>query len=149
MKDNTGPKLRVSAILVTAVAYTLIMAILAVPQRSIAQQNAMPTVTPIPSDEEAQAQSTITTVPLPTRQKFPFTIGAGSPAYTANLDIQVACAFQGIAGQVFDLKKEPLQGLIIAVTATNGFNQMALSGTGPPQFGVSGFMIQVGSAPAA
>ena len=47
------------------------------------------------------------------------------------------------------MNNEPLQGLTVVVSATNGFTGNATTGSAPPSYGSAGFLIMIGGSPAA
>ena len=79
---------------------------------------------------------------------FPVHKSTWNASFTANLNPALGCAFQGIGGQVFDLDNQPLQGIVISATSTNGFHQTAQSGSASPMYGQAGFLVQVNTAPS-
>jgi hypothetical protein len=75
------------------------------------------TLTPSATDTPSQTPTLTPTGPTPTptwtRSAFAFTIQNGNPTYLPNFANTAGCNWMGIAGQVFDLKGNPMQNLIV------------------------------------
>ena len=86
--------------------------------------------------------------PTPTRtlSLFPYTKTNDSPAYLPNFANSNGCAWFGIAGQVFDLERKGVLGLIVRVTGPNSFQANAITGS-VPRYGASGWEITLGTTP--
>lgn len=86
-----------------------------------------------------------------TRSAFQFTPGAGSPSYVANISPNYSaqgCNWFGIAGQVFDLDKRGMVGLLVHLEGPNGLSVDAVTGS-QLRYGPSGWEIVLGNAPVA
>lgn len=86
--------------------------------------------------------------PTPTRTLSPFnyTKTVDSPAYLPNFANSNGCAWHGISGQVFDLERKGILGLIVRVSGPNNFLADAISGSNQ-RYGASGYEITLGIAP--
>lgn len=72
-----------------------------------------PTITPTPSRTPTLTPTGPTPTPTSTRSAFQFTLQNGNPTYFPNFANTAGCNWMGIAGQVFDLKGNPMQNLIV------------------------------------
>ncbi len=87
---------------------------------------AEPTIEPTATEEilltlSATAEVTAESTPEPEATPVPFEavygVQTGSPAYTDNFaHLSAGCAWQGIAGQVFNANNEPVMNLIVKVS---------------------------------
>jgi hypothetical protein len=76
---------------------------------------------------------------------FPFTLQGEVVTYVRNAT-EDACAWQSIAGQVFDLNGEPIIQLPIQVTGDKGFDDLVFSGS-ETRFGASGYEVFLSDTP--
>src|SRR5262249_50846607 len=82
-----------------------------------------------------------------TTSDYTFTVQKDTPIYTANFTSS-GCAFEGIAGQVFDRNNAPLTGMEVYVFASDGsFNESSRSGSSTT-YGKSGWSVQTGTKPS-
>ncbi|MGQ0601899.1 MAG: hypothetical protein ACT4QE_09415 [Anaerolineales bacterium] len=88
----------------------------------------------------------VTPTPTITLSPFNFTKTNDSPAYLPNFANANGCAWHGISGQVFDLDRRGVLGLIVRVTGPNSFQNDTLTGS-VPKYGPSGYEITLGAAP--
>jgi hypothetical protein len=92
------------------------------------------------------------TVPGPTEtatvtiSPFPFALRLNQVTFTQNFaNPAVGCAWQGLAGQVYDAAGQPLTGIQVHVFGGNNIDLFATSGT-DSRYGPSGWEIPVGTA---
>ncbi len=94
------------------------------------------TATPTPTDTPEGP----TLTPSPTRSQFPFTRSDVSPQYMANYANPAACQWMGIAGEVFDINRNPVpQGQYRVHVWSEGFDERAEVGGAPAYGGPSGW----------
>jgi hypothetical protein len=121
-------------------------------------------VPPEASLEPAQPKGDVFSATLPvtaTSMSFPaaqpawkplFAPQSGTPVAAANfVQPQAACAYLGVAGQIFYPDGTPATGLIVEVTGLlsgKSMLKLALSGNSPV-LGAGGYELQLASAPAA
>lgn len=108
-----------------------------------------PTRTPTST---ATSTSTVTSTPTETPVVELFNVQTGSPVFTANfVHTTEACAWQGIAGQVFGADGSPLLNYIVKVSGKyNGkdFSQLSLTGlVSNDPYGPGNFEIVLGTTP--
>jgi hypothetical protein len=85
---------------------------------------------------------------LPLILKAPaFTLQPGTPAYLPNFANTSACAWMGVAGQVFDVFGNPLLGYRVQLLGS-GIGAVATTGN-KTAYGPGGYEMVVGSAPVA
>jgi hypothetical protein len=104
------------------------------------------TDTPVVGLSEVTATETPVDAPLPeyTLSPFPFTVEPIK--YTSNTGPE-GCSWQSIAGSVVDLAGNPVKGMAIRVTGSNGnIDEVNYTGT-QPRFGEGGFEIFLGAIP--
>lgn len=109
----------------------------------------------IPAEPEALLIIDPAGMPETSSAKFilpPFKKHWKTPKYTANFaDAEAGCAWQGIAGQVFDAEGKPINNLIVKVTGEWKGSQvtwLGLTGLKETQaYGPGGFEIYLGSQP--
>ena len=118
---------------------------------SIAIKSApLPTVTPLPTSTPTSSATAVPPTITPTTASGMYTMQTGSLVYLANFAHKTeSCAWQGVAGQVFDKNNHTVNNLIIKVTGIlNGtvINQVALTGmvSGTP-YGPGGYEIVLGT----
>lgn len=76
--------------------------------------------TPLGGEAEGTPATTATTLPgTPTFSPYPFTPQEGTPEYTQNPEDSGGCDYLGIAGYVYDLNGEPVDGIAVVVTGEN------------------------------
>ncbi len=136
-----------------------------------AQASAVQSVSPLPDasatgttppQDTATLPPTDTIAPLETNTlsptdvqvlatPFPFVLQSDSPRYLpAFTQPEAGCAWVGIAGQVFDENRQPIDGVVVLVKGYfNGkvIDTMSLSGLGKA-YGPAGFEIQIGDRSA-
>ena len=88
---------------------------------------------------------TVTATPTPLPQEFPFVLQAGTPTTTQNLDENGGCAFLGIAGQVFGIDGDPLDGIAIVVKGENFDNLFITQFVA--QYGLGSYELQLNNEP--
>ena len=110
--------------------------------------NIPPTRTPTPTNTRTPTPTNTGPTPTPsrTRSAFNYTKTADSPAYLPNFANSNGCGWFGVAGQVFDLERKGVLGLIIRVTGPNSFQADAITGS-VPKYGASGWEITLGTTP--
>jgi hypothetical protein len=105
-----------------------------------------PTNTPVVGLPAATLTETAVELPSPqyTLSPFPFTVEPIK--YTANTGPE-GCSWQSIAGSVVDLAGNPVKGMAIRVTGSNGnIDEVNYTGT-QPRYGESGFEVFLGAIP--
>ncbi len=98
--------------------------------------------------------STATTAPTsaPTAVVYPFAVQAGSPVLIQNfVNSSAGCAWQGIAGQVFDTDGAPLKNIVVKAGGTWNGTAVSLVGmTGvAADYGEGGYELVLGTKVAA
>lgn len=115
-----------------------------------------PTITPFPSSTPFPSitprfKPTLTRTPTYTpKPAYPFTASI-SPYESTIIHPEAACNWMGVGGQVYDLKNNPVVGLIVHLGGTlNGktVDMTTVSGTAP-LYGQGGFEFVLGAAPLA
>lgn len=101
------------------------------------------TTTPPPSDTPTEAPTTIATLGTPPTSPPPFIFGNQAPQFIANTN-SLACAWQGIGGQVLDLAGQAYLNQLVVEVSGGGLPTAITRDTGSNTlFGPSGFEIQV------
>lgn len=98
---------------------------------SIPTETVSPTMTATATLVVPTATPTKTSTPVntPTATALPFKIQAHSPVYISNFaHTNAGCAWQGVAGQVFDKAGNPVTGYIIKVTGEYNGSHVDLIG---------------------
>jgi hypothetical protein len=96
--------------------------------------------TPEPSGAEPSA--------TPTDSPYRFILQPGTPTVRDNFANGLACAWQGVGGQVVDQNGDPVIGVQIRVMDASGNAQYTISGTNSA-YGPSGWEIGLGTQPAS
>ncbi len=110
-----------------------------------------PTAT-LPPTATLQPTATATPLPTATATPVPFKVQAMTPIFMSNFaHPDVACNWQGVAGQVFDANLVPVMNYIVKITGTyNGqpINSMGITGmvAGLP-YGPGSYEIVLGTKP--
>lgn len=110
-------------------------------------QTPFPTVTP-ESTPEAPTSQSATTTPLQISGALPFAPDPAGVTYAAN-DNGLGCNWSSIAGRVFGLDGQPLDGYGVQIndlTNSAGVRSRVYSGAAQ-QFGAGGFELPLGGAP--
>lgn len=114
-----------------------------------------PTRTPIPPTRTNTPTVTLTRTPTPTgptptptrtRSAFNYTKTADSPAYLPNFANSNGCTWFGVSGQVFDLERKGVLGLVIRITGPSSFQADTITGS-VAKYGASGWEIALGTTP--
>lgn len=105
------------------------------------------TSTPGPSPTATETVS-----PTMTATPWPYSLQLGTPAFSPNFaHTDLACNWQGVAGQVISTSGAPVTNLVISIRGTlNGTAVNAVGLTGYPgasAYGPGGFEIQLGTTP--
>lgn len=96
------------------------------------------TSTPTPTPTDTPEGPTLT--PSPTRSQFPFTRSNVSPQYMANYANQAGCQWMGIAGEVFDINRNPVPSGAYRVHVWGpGIDERPVVGGAPAYGGPSGW----------
>jgi hypothetical protein len=106
------------------------------------------TITPTPSRTPTSTPTGPTPTPSRTRSAFQFTMQNDQPSYIQNFANTAGCNWMGIAGQAFDLRSNPMQGLIVHIEG-GGLNYDVF--TGDPRFsayGPGGYELYIGNKAA-
>lgn len=119
------------------------------------------TASPSPTDGPSPtppATATATNTPKPTATGitprpgatntpavYPFTLQNEVVTY-ARYQGAAGCSWQSIAGQVFDLNGDPVQGLAVQITGDNISQALVFTGSAS-QYGASGYEVKLGEAP--
>jgi hypothetical protein len=75
----------------------------------------VPTETPTPEPTATDTQTPTTPTPGPSPTGQPFVVQPGSNVLVANFANDLQCAWMGVAGQVFDMNRNPLPGITVHV----------------------------------
>ena len=104
------------------------------------------TVTPIISDTPTPTYTSDapTDTPTSTISPYPFTIRGGDVFFAQNTYNSAGCAFQAIAGQVFNSQENPLDGIVINVAESNVREFQSISGDNT-LYGPAGYEVPVDS----
>ncbi len=114
-----------------------------------------PTATSVPATPTFTPTAippTATSVPTAINEKF--TLQPATPIFMSNFaHASTGCAWQGVAGQVFNASGNPVMNYIVKVTGTyngNPFNQVGFTGMviGNP-YGIGGYEIVLGNSAIA
>ncbi len=109
----------------------------------------IPTETPSPPPTATDTQTPTTPTPGPSPTGAPFVVQPGSNVLMANFANDLGCAWQGVAGQVFDKTNGPLTGMTVHVEGTLGgqlVNQDSVTGSNP-RIGPAGYTINLSDHP--
>lgn len=107
------------------------------------------TATPEPTATETPTPTTPTPGPSPTGA--PFAVQPGSNVLVANFANDLACAWMGVAGQVFDKDRLPLPGITVHIEGQLGgqlVNLDTVTGTNP-RVGPAGYTLNLSDHPIA
>lgn len=84
--------------------------------------------------------------PTPTRSPYPFTMDDDSPTNTQNFANSAGCNWLGVAGQVFDLDKEPVSAGAYMISVLEPVASWTFTGSAPA-YGLSGWEVYLGDEP--
>jgi cytoskeletal protein RodZ len=90
------------------------------------------TITPTPSDTPTITPPGPTATASPTRSQYPFTKSDTSPFYLQNFANNAGCGWMGVAGEVLDLNRNPVEvGSYRVHVWGNGIDERVVAGSAP------------------